>query len=123
MESEQMNSWQDKVAIVTGASSGIGRAAAVLLASHGVKSILVARGRTRLDEVASEIRRDGGSAECVYGDVRLESTAISAVRAAETHFGGLDIAFNNVGDFGALGDTSQIDVQAWNQVIEANLTC
>ncbi len=117
-----MNSLQNKVAIVTGASSGIGRAAALLLARSGAKVVLVARDRACLDRVADEVRSAGGSAECVYGDVRIESTAESMVRAAESHFGGLDIAFNNVGDFGALGSTPEIDVEAWNRVIEANLT-
>jgi NAD(P)-dependent dehydrogenase (short-subunit alcohol dehydrogenase family) len=117
-----MNSLHDKVAIVTGASSGIGRAAALLLARNGAKVVLVARDRARLDRVAEEIHNTGGSAKCVYGDVRLEATAEGMIRAAEAHFGGLDIAFNNVGDFDALGSTPQISVEAWNRVIMANLT-
>jgi len=117
-----MISLQNKVAIVTGAGSGIGRAAALLLAHHGAKLILVARDRLRLEEVASEIRHANGIAECICGDARNESTAVNAVNASASHFGGLDIAFNNVGDFGALGPTPDIDVEAWNCVIEANLT-
>jgi NAD(P)-dependent dehydrogenase (short-subunit alcohol dehydrogenase family) len=122
LESDLMNTLQGKVAIVAGASSGIGQATAMLLAHHGAKVVLIARGRTRLDEVASEIRRTGGEAVCVYGDARLESTAVSSVQAAQQHFGGLDIAFNNVGDFDALGATCDIDVEAFSRVIDANLT-
>ena len=76
-----------KVAIITGASSGIGRAAAILFAQEGAKLVLAARGRPRLDQLASELHAHGSEAICVAGDVRDESFAKELVGTAQREWG------------------------------------
>ncbi|MCK1977764.1 SDR family NAD(P)-dependent oxidoreductase, partial [Jeotgalicoccus huakuii] len=90
-----MTSLKDKVAIITGASSGIGRAAALLFAREGASLVLNARGLAGLERVAQEIAAFGGKAHCVAGDVSEARTHAALVAAAKDQFGGLDIAFNN----------------------------
>jgi NAD(P)-dependent dehydrogenase (short-subunit alcohol dehydrogenase family) len=85
----------NKVAIVTGASSGIGYATARLFAREGAKVVVSARRRAELDGLVSKIERDGGMAAAVTGDVKDEGLAEALVAAAVGRFGGLDIAFNN----------------------------
>ncbi|MBK5571828.1 SDR family NAD(P)-dependent oxidoreductase, partial [Ensifer sp. SSB1] len=92
-----MTMLQDKIVIVTGASSGIGRAVARLFAAEGAKIVANARGEEQLDAVVEAIREDGGEAIAVGGDVTAEETHIRLVEAALNHFGGLDIAVNNAG--------------------------
>src|SRR5690242_17173264 len=92
---------KNKVAIVTGASSGIGRAAAKLFAQEGAAVVANARGLDALAKVVSEIEADGGRAVGVAGDVRLAETHSRLVSAAVDTFGGLDVAFNNAGVVGA----------------------
>jgi NAD(P)-dependent dehydrogenase (short-subunit alcohol dehydrogenase family) len=113
---------QDKVAIVTGASSGIGYAAAKLFAAEGAKVILAARGRQRLEHVAREIEQDGGSAALLAGDVGDEAYAQALVELAEERFGGLDVAFNNAGGLGPLAPTSTVALTAWDEALRVNLT-
>jgi NAD(P)-dependent dehydrogenase (short-subunit alcohol dehydrogenase family) len=86
-----------KVAIVTGASSGIGRAAARLFADEGAKVIVSARRQDELDRLVSEIAGGGGTAMAYAGDIRDEACACALVDLAVREFGGLDIAFNNAG--------------------------
>jgi NAD(P)-dependent dehydrogenase (short-subunit alcohol dehydrogenase family) len=117
-----MNTLNDKVAIVTGASSGIGRAAALLLAREGAAVVLAARGRPALEAVAAEIRAAGGRAEAVAGDVRDEAYAASLVEVATGRFGGLDIAVNNAGAFGGMGPTTGIAADDWREAVDVNLT-
>lgn len=92
-----MNALADKVAIVTGASSGIGRATALLFAEEGAAVVVSARRQDELDAVVAMIQATGGRAVAVAvaGDVRDEALARSLVDAAARNFGGLDIAFNN----------------------------
>ena len=113
---------QGKVAIVTGASSGIGRASARLFARVGARIIAVARGEERLQALVAEIRDDGGEAVGIAGDVRNEDCAQAAVRAAIEHFGGLDIAFNNAGTLGDMGPTPGLSVDGWRETLDINLT-
>ncbi len=117
-----MQSLIGKVAIVTGASSGIGRAAALLFARQGAKVVLGARRQKVLEEVAAEIRRHGGHAIALSGDVTAESYARDLVGAAIATYGGLDAAFNNAGTLGAMGDPTEVTRGAWQETLDTNLT-
>ncbi len=112
----------DKVAIVTGASSGIGRAAAKLFAEHGASVVLAARRRAELETLAAEIAEDGGSARALAGDVRDEAYAKALVELAISVFGGLDIAFNNAAIVGVMGPISELSAEDWRDTLETNLT-
>lgn len=117
-----MGMLEGKVAIVTGASSGIGKAAAMLFAREGAGIVLVARRRPELDAVASLISQEGGRAVAVAGDVQEEAVARRAAAAAVSEFGGLDIAFNNAGTLGELGPTTDVSPKGWRDTLEINLT-
>ena len=97
-----------KVAIITGASSGIGRAAALLFAAEGAKVVLGARRHGLLQEVGSEIEGAGGDATHLAGDVGQELYAKALVDLALERFGRLDVSFNNAGTLGPMGDTTTI---------------
>lgn len=113
---------QDKIAIVTGASSGIGQASARLFAQEGARLVVVARGEERLQALATELNRNGGEAVAIVGDVRDEDCARLAVQAAIEHFGGLDIAFNNAGTLGEMGPTPEVSTTGWRETLDVNLT-
>ncbi|HEY8604344.1 SDR family oxidoreductase [Tsuneonella suprasediminis] len=113
---------EGKVAIVTGASSGIGRAAAALFAAHGAAVVLVARRQDRLDQLVGEIVESGGQAMAVAGDVTDDRTHREAVIAAQSAFGGMDIAFNNAGTVGAMSPLAEMEPQQWSDVLATNLT-
>ena len=88
---------EGKTALVTGASSGIGRATAGVLAQHGAKVVLAARREDACAEAAEEIRTDGGDATHVRVDVTDESAVRQMVEHSITTYGRLDCAFNNAG--------------------------
>ena len=111
-----------KVALVTGASSGIGRAAALALAGEGAHLVLGARSRERLEAVAEQIRQAGGQAHALAGDVQDEAYAQALVDQAVSAFGGLDIAFNNAGTLGAMGESPSIAREAWDETLAVNLS-
>ena len=92
-----------KIAIITGASSGIGKAAAKIFAAHGASVVLVARREASLKSAVDEIEDQGGRALAIVGDVTEAGTHDEAVAAARTTFGGLHIAFNNAGLVGTTG--------------------
>ena len=112
----------NKVAIITGASSGIGKAAAKLFAAKGASVVLVARRKDALDQTVEEIQSKGGRALAIVGDVREEHTHSEAVAAAQTSFGGLHIAFNNAGLVGATAPLADIQPHIWSDVLAVNLT-
>lgn len=117
-----MKSLSDKIAIITGASSGIGRATAKLFAAEGAKLVLCARREPALDDTVTEIRDLGGEAVAVAGDVKDEAVAKALVETARTRFGGLDIAFNNAGTVGELAPVPDISVASWRETLDVNLT-
>ena len=88
---------ENKVAIITGASAGIGQAAARCLAREGARLVLTARRRERLDDLVKEVRQLGGDAVIVLGDARDEQTAVNVANEAQKAFGRIDILVNNVG--------------------------
>ncbi|MGV8936481.1 MAG: SDR family oxidoreductase [Allorhizobium sp.] len=117
-----MGMLQDKVVIITGASSGIGRAAALLFSAEGATVILNARGKAALEDVAIAIRAGGGRAAIVAGDVSLPETHRQLVAEAIGSFGGLDIAFNNAGTVGPVRPLAEIELAEWQDTLAANLT-
>ena len=112
----------NKVAIITGASSGIGRAAAKLFASEGARLVICARRAEPLEQLATEIRDEGGEVLVVAGDVAQEQTHEACVIAAEGTYGSLDIAFNNAGTVGTMRPLAEMGSSEWNHVVQTNLT-
>jgi NAD(P)-dependent dehydrogenase (short-subunit alcohol dehydrogenase family) len=117
-----MGALAGKVAIVAGASSGIGRAAAVLFACEGAAVVAGARRPAELDALVREITAAGGRAAALAGDVTDERYAPALVALAEERFGGLDIAFNNAGMVGPMAPTPEVTPAAWRETVETNLT-
>ena len=111
-----------KTAIVTGASSGIGRAIAGLFAAEGARVVVTARRRALLDDLVQEIEASGGSACALDGDVSEESFARTLVDETTARFGGLDIAVNNAGVLGPMGPTPDVTREAWDETMATNLT-
>lgn len=117
-----MNILLNKVAIITGASSGIGYAAAKLFAREGAKVVVSGRRQAELDALVAEIEAADGQAVAVAGDVRDEVLAKSLVQTAVERFGGLDIAFNNAGATGEIGSVSELSLPGWHATLDTNLT-
>mgnify|MGYP000898603250 FL=1 len=106
-------------AIVTGASSGIGRATSLELARSGVALVVVARREDRLRELTDQIASLGGKAEAVVGDVTDPSVRQSAIDTARDKLGGLDILVNNAG-VGAMGLFMDADPERVRRLMEVN---
>lgn len=117
-----MSALSNKVAIVTGASSGIGYATAKLFAREGAKIVVAARRQPELDALVEEITQAGGHAVALVGDVKDEAFAQALVELAKARFGGLDVAFNNAGTIGEMGATPDVSLSKWEDTIRTNLT-
>lgn len=111
-----------KNAIVTGASSGIGRATAVLLAQQGASIVLNGRNEAALAATQATIEAAGGTAHIAAGDVGDEATHRTAIKIATDRLGGLHIAVNNAGVIGAYGPLETIGLTDWEQTLRTNLT-
>lgn len=109
-----------KVALITGASAGIGQACARSLGAAGAHLVLTARRGERLDALRQEIERDGQRVVHVLGDAREERTAAETVKAATDAFGTVDILINNtgVGNYKNLVDTSAED---YDEMMDTNV--
>lgn len=117
-----MSALSNKVAIITGASSGIGYATAKLFAREGAKVVVGARRQPELDALVEEITEAGGHAVALVGDVKDEAFAKALVELAIGRFGGLDVAFNNAGTIGEMGATPDMSLSEWENTIRTNLT-
>ncbi|BDP44010.1 oxidoreductase (plasmid) [Deinococcus aetherius] len=111
---------QGKVAVVTGASSGIGEATALALAGQGAKVVLTARRQERLEALAGRIRDAGGEAEVVVADASDEGQARGVIEHASQAFGGVDILVNNAGVM-LLGPVTDADTEDWRRMVHLNL--
>lgn len=117
-----MGNLDGKTAIITGASSGIGKAAAGLFAAEGASVVLNARDEEMLSRVAEGIRRKGGKAHIVAGDIGDPETHDRLVQEAVGTFGRLDIAFNNAGTVGQMKPLAELSPEDWQQTLRVNLT-
>ncbi|MFO1352359.1 MAG: SDR family oxidoreductase [Gammaproteobacteria bacterium] len=117
-----MTALANKVAIVTGASSGIGYATAKLFAREGAKVVVGARRQAELDALVADIADTGGEAVALAGDVKDEAFANALVETAMRCFGGLDVAFNNAGTLGEMGATPTVSLRGWSDTLDTNLT-
>ena len=109
-----------RVAVVTGASSGIGEATARALAAAGAAVALAGRREDRLEALAGRIHADGGRALAVATDVSNEDQAGQLIRRANEELGGLDILVNNAGVM-LLGPVIGADTAHWRRMIDVNL--
>jgi NAD(P)-dependent dehydrogenase (short-subunit alcohol dehydrogenase family) len=112
---------QDRVAIVTGASNGIGRGIAEVFAAEGAKTVLVARRGELLDEVAAGIEARGGVALPVPADLTQEDQVALVFDRAIKAYGRLDVLVNNAG-IATHKNTEDITLQYWNEALAINIT-
>lgn len=117
-----MQTLENRVALVTGASSGIGRAAARLFAGAGARVVVTARRQAALESLVDEIRGSGGQAAFLAGDIRDEKLHAALVELARSQFGGLDIAVNNAGIVGEMKPVTDLSPADWHDTLETNLT-
>ncbi|MFE7618149.1 SDR family NAD(P)-dependent oxidoreductase [Streptomyces sp. NPDC057496] len=111
-----------KTVMITGASSGIGEAAARLFASEGAAVVLMARREDRLKDLVHEIEVSGGRAACSVGDVTLADDVERAVATAVERFGSLDGAFNNAGYAGStFGRSHELPEEDFDRVMDVNV--
>ncbi len=115
-----MSSLDGKVVVITGASSGIGEAAARLLASQGAHVVIGARRLERLEVLASDIRAKGGSAEYQQLDVTELDQMQAIVHMAKNRFGRLDVVVNNAGVM-PLSPLEALKIDEWNRMIDVNI--
>ncbi|WP_434052385.1 MAG: SDR family oxidoreductase [Roseibium sp.] len=111
-----------KTILITGASSGIGAAAARMFAGEGANLVLAARRKDRLEELRAELPEATSRIKVFAGDVADPAFAEAAVSAALETFGRLDGAFNNAGMLGDMGPVSDLSLENWNRVLATNLT-
>jgi NAD(P)-dependent dehydrogenase (short-subunit alcohol dehydrogenase family) len=113
---------KNKVALVTGASSGIGRAVALLYAREGARVVVSDTNQAGGEETVALVRKQGGDALFVAADVGKPSDAKNLVEQTVAHFGRLDVACNNAGIGGPTAPTAEYPLDGWDQVISINLS-
>jgi NAD(P)-dependent dehydrogenase (short-subunit alcohol dehydrogenase family) len=112
---------KDKVALITGASSGIGRATGEAFAARGAKVVLAARREHELATLTSEIESQGGRASFVVTDVAIAKNVERMVAHVIETFGRLDYAVNNAGIEGQLAGITDLPEEEWDRVLDINL--
>ena len=117
-----MKSLENKVAIVTGASSGIGEAIAITFGAAGAKVVVSDINEEGGNSVVEKIKSNGGKAIFIKADTSTAEENEKLVAETVKHFGGLDIAVNNAGIGGPAALTGEYPVEAWDKVIAVNLS-
>ncbi|QCP53784.1 SDR family oxidoreductase [Trinickia violacea] len=117
-----MNAASGKVALITGASNGIGRAVALKLLSHGYRVVLAARNEAALDALADAAHKRGEDALAVAADITDASSVAALFEATRQRYGRLDLLFNNAGRNAPPVEIDQLSVDDWRAVVDTNLT-
>ena len=115
-----MGKLENKVAIITGGTSGMGRKIAELFAGEGASVVIGGRDSRRGGEVVDTIRRQGGKAEFVCGDITSIETARALIDCAKRIYGGIDILVPNAGKLG-LGSITGLEPDEWHDTLAVNL--
>jgi NAD(P)-dependent dehydrogenase (short-subunit alcohol dehydrogenase family) len=111
-----------QVAVITGAGSGIGRAAGQRLAAAGAHVVLVSRTAHEVDDARREIEQAGGSALCAAADIADEAQMRAVYRQAEARWGRVDVVFANAGINGVWAPLEELSVAEWDETLRVNLT-
>ncbi len=114
--------FENKVAIITGSTKGIGRSTAILMAQEGAKVVITGTTEAAGSEVVSIIKEAGGDAFFQKTDVTSAEALDALVKAALDHYGKIDILVNNAGIGGSLANMNQITDAEWDKVLATNLT-
>lgn len=117
----QHNHLQNKVVIITGASRGIGRAAALACAEAGAAVVLAARNSDEINALAEEIKEQGGAALAIPTDVTNRSDVDSLITLTLRAFRKIDVLVNNAGVLQPIGKTWEVDPFAWERLIQINV--
>lgn len=121
MTGKSFKTLEGKVALVTGASSGIGRATAIELARRGAKVIASARRNSELISLVDEIKSEGFEATAVVADINVEQDVIALVETTVSTYGRIDIAFNNAGTEGEFTPFIDQTTEVYDQIFNANV--
>jgi|GEM_PF-67014 len=111
---------KNKVVIITGASSGLGEATALLLAKYGAKVVLAARRKERLEKIASQIISQGGEALLVVADVAIQSDVERIAQETLKRYGRIDVLINNAGIM-PQATLDKLKVEEWDKMIDINV--
>lgn len=117
-----MDRLKNKVALITGATAGMGYAIAELFAKEGASVVLMARRKEILNDLVNKIKYNGGKAVAAPGDITNQEDVDNAVKTAINEFGKLDIAVNNAGILDSITPVGDVDDDLWNKVLDVNLT-
>jgi NAD(P)-dependent dehydrogenase (short-subunit alcohol dehydrogenase family) len=121
MSSKPLKTLENKVALVTGASSGIGRAAALELARRGAKVIASARRKSEIEKLVAQIKKEGFEATAVTADINIEKDVIDLVATTVKTYGRIDIALNNAGTEGAFTPFVEQSNEVYDTIFNANV--
>ena len=113
--------FENKIALVTGGTSGIGRATAIALAAEGAKVVISGRREKEGAETVALLRKSGGEGVFLKRDVTNEQEVASLVEQTIQSYGRLDIAFNNAGTEGVLGPLTEATVENYTHIFDANV--
>ncbi len=119
---DAVKGFKDKSVIVTGAGSGIGRAAAIEFAKQGARVLVADINEKTANEVVTEIHTRGGVAVAVAGDLSDQKTVERVVSTAIQVHGGLDVLVNNAGIMDSMSANDEVSVEEWERILRVNLT-
>ncbi len=112
----------EKIALVTGAGTGIGRASALALMKAGFTVVLAGRRKDKLDEVAAEGKAAGGKSLAVSADMTSVELVAALFKTVKDTYGRLDVLFNNAGMSVKRASIEDVDIEEWKRVVDTNLT-